>query len=182
MTVDEYVRGILAEMPGQLKDVFSAQAIQTALGADISDFMEQGRVKTPSYPRNPEGTQLQVVTAKLLKAATVYNAPGNVSTTKVENKMVTFQWGIDLAVVPYARIHELGGTINHPGGTHYMMVGGRSVFVNKAKGQAMGLPTTKPHPIVMPARPYFAPAMKQFNAKTMPKLVDILFQRLLRGK
>lgn len=152
MTVDEYVRGINNDLPKHLKDIFSAQAIQTAFGADISDFMEQGRNMTPVYPREPQGTMLQVVTAKLLKAATVYNAPGNVSRTIVQNKMVTFEWGIDLEVVPYARIHEYGGETGR----------------NKA--------TT------IVKRPYFEPAYKQFEAKTMPRLVEVLFERLLRGK
>lgn len=152
MTVDEYVRGILADLPKQLKDVFSAQTMQTAIGADVSDFMEQGRNMTPKYPRKPEGTKLQVVSANLLKAATIYNAPGNVSRTTVQSSQVTFEWGIDLAVIPYARIHEYGGKA------------GRNLAAN------------------IPARPYIGPAFKQFQDKQMGNLIDVLFQRLLRGR
>lgn len=152
MTVDEYVRGILADLPKQLKDVFSAQTIQTALGADVSDFMEQGRNMNPKYPRQPQGTKLQVVSANLLKAATIYNAPGNVSRTKVDSTQVTFEWGIDLAVIPYARIHEYGGQ------------------------------TGRNHAATMPPRPYIGPAFKQFQQKEMGNLVDVLLQRLLRGR
>lgn len=152
MTVDEYVRGILADLPKQLKDAFDPQRIQTALGADISDFMEQGRNMSPTYPRMPQGTKLQVVKGNLLKAATVYNAPGNVSRTTVQSSQVTFEWGVDLAVIPYARIHEYGGQ------------------------------TGRNYAATMPKRPYIGPAMKQFQDQTMGKIVDLLFTKLLRGK
>ncbi|MEL7698650.1 hypothetical protein VO57_015415 [Citromicrobium bathyomarinum] len=61
--------------------------------------------------------------------------------------------------VKYARIHELGGTIEHPGGTPYKIVdGGMAVFVSKDDPEAANLPKTKPHEIVVPARPYLRPA------------------------
>lgn len=152
MTVDEYVRGILADLPKQLKDAFDPQRIQTALGADISDFMEQGRNMSPTYPRMPQGTKLQVVKGNLLKAATVYNAPGNVSRTTVQSSQVTFEWGVDLAVIPYARIHEYGGQ------------------------------TGRNHAATMPKRPYIGPALTQFEKNTMPRLIQIFLERLFRGK
>lgn len=152
MTVDEYVRGILADLPKQLKDAFDPQRIQTALGADISDFMEKGRNMKPVYPRASGTDKLQVVKGNLLKAATVYNAPGNVSRTTVQSAQVTFEWGVDLAVIPYARIHEYGGQ------------------------------TGRNYAATIPRRPYIGPALAQFEKTAMPKLIDILFQRLLRGK
>jgi phage gpG-like protein len=151
MTVDEYVRGILGELPKQLKDVFNAQVMQTAVAKDISDNYG-AKNRNPTYPRQPEGTTLQFVTGKLYKAATVYKAPGNESRTVVENKQVTFEWGIDLEVVPYARIHEYGGETGR----------------NKA--------TT------LPKRPYIGPALTAFEKDTLPDLLEILFERLLRGK
>ena len=55
--------------------------------------------------------------------------------------------------VPYNLIHEYGGTINHPG---------------SSKFQAFQTPTgwvrtnyTKPHQIVMPARPYFGTTFEE---------------------
>jgi phage gpG-like protein len=60
---------------------------------------------------------------------------------------------------PYAKIHEFGGTINHPGGTAYFMRDGKPVFVGKKASAAfMHLPTTDPHDIPIPARPYMRPA------------------------
>lgn len=60
------------------------------------------------------------------------------------------------AGVPYAKIHEFGGTINHPGGTAYFMSSelGRAVFVSNASALADGLPRTRPHAIQMPERSY----------------------------
>lgn len=151
MTVDEYVRGILGDLPKQLKDAFDPQRLQTLLAADISNnYGETNR--TPSYPRSPQGNTLQLVTGRLFKAATVYNAPGNVSRTKVEGKQVTFEWGIDLGIVPYARIHEYGGQAGR------------------------GLKTT------IPKRPYIGPALKEFQDNRMESVIDTLFTKLLRGR
>jgi len=84
---------------------------------------------------------------------------------------------IDLNVIPYARIHEYGGTIDHPGGTPYFIGDdGLAKFVSKAKGA--GLPVTKPHQITIPARPYIAPAIRDFEAETLPKIIDIMLRKL----
>lgn len=66
-------------------------------------------------------------------------------------------WGVTEA--DYALIHELGGVIEHPGGTPYFIrEDGMAVFVRKDDPRAADLPKTKPHQIVMPARPYLRPA------------------------
>lgn len=56
--------------------------------------------------------------------------------------------------VPYAQIHQEGGTINHPGGTPYFFdkAKNKAVFVSKKNGA--NLPVTKPHKITMPRRQY----------------------------
>ena len=56
-----------------------------------------------------------------------------------------------------AAIQEFGAHIDHPGGTPYKIVNGRAVFVSKAEGA--GLPVTKPHPIVIPPRPFMRPTV-----------------------
>lgn len=61
--------------------------------------------------------------------------------------------------VKYARIHELGGTIEHPGGTPYFIAeDGMARFVSLDDPRAADLPKTRPHDIVIPARPYLRPA------------------------
>jgi phage gpG-like protein len=60
----------------------------------------------------------------------------------------------------YSAIHQFGGDIQHPGGTPYIIVGGRAQFVSKAKVAAMSeseradVKYTKPHVIHIDARPY----------------------------
>lgn len=56
--------------------------------------------------------------------------------------------------LPYSAIHQFGGTIKHPGGTRYVIIGGgMAVFVrNSFTGPTHGV--TKPHNITISARPY----------------------------
>lgn len=58
------------------------------------------------------------------------------------------------ADVPYAAIHEFGGTVNHPGGTAYLIdkATGMSMFISNKNAIADQLPRTKPHAINMPER------------------------------
>jgi phage gpG-like protein len=62
---------------------------------------------------------------------------------------------------PYSRIHQLGGTINSPGGTPYMVISNNgkksALFVTleyAAQHPEHIAGKTKPHRIVIPARPY----------------------------
>jgi phage gpG-like protein len=63
------------------------------------------------------------------------------------------------SLAPYAAIHQFGGVIQHPGGTPYGFMSkgkaqaGKIVFLKKNSG-FMVIGKTKPHQIVIPARPY----------------------------
>ena len=76
--------------------------------------------------------------------------------------------------VPYARIHELGGVINHPGGTAYFFGdAGRATFVSNsfaAQIKGGGLPRTQPHKITIPAR---APMRTGFKEE-VPRSIALL--------
>ena len=66
--------------------------------------------------------------------------------------------------VEYARIHEVGGTIRHPGGTRFITVGGRFVPLSERKALELRLRgywvgKTKPFNITMPRRPYLKPSL-----------------------
>lgn len=160
MNPEDYIRELIRKVPSIVKDAMDPQIIQTELAVDISDNMGDN-VPNPVYPRPSGAKTLQLVTSKLFRAASVYKAPGNVSKTTGSGTSFSFQWGIDLKVIPYARIHEFGGTINHPGGTPYYIKDGELRFVRKANGARF--PKTKPHPIEIPARPYITPAMETFS-------------------
>jgi phage gpG-like protein len=160
VNTEDYIRELIRKVPSIVKDAMDPQIIQTELAVDISDNMGDN-VPNPVYPRPSGAKTLQLVTSKLFRAASVYKASGNVSKTTGSGTSFSFQWGIDLKVIPYARIHEFGGTINHPGGTPYYIKDGELRFVRKANGARF--PKTKPHPIEIPARPYITPAMETFS-------------------
>ena len=75
----------------------------------------------------------------------------------------------------YARIQQEGGTINHPGGTKYAIIGkGKAVFLPNKATKFTGI--TKPHKIKIPARPYLI-----IGKKEIKKSILILKKHLLRG-
>ena len=61
--------------------------------------------------------------------------------------------------IPYAAIHEYGGTIKHPGGTAYMVTASGSLFIANANPISQSLPRTRAHAIPMPARSYMRSAL-----------------------
>lgn len=82
---------------------------------------------------------------------------------------------------PYAVIQELGGIIHHPGGTPYFMRDGLAVFVSKSgQGAYHTLPVTKPHDIVLPARPYMGPALRA-KKKEVAALIKTAVDKALKG-
>jgi hypothetical protein len=130
VTPEQYVRELIRRVPSIVKDAMDPQILQAELAVDISDNMDNEN-RNPVYPRGG-GDKLQVVTGDLFRAATVYKAKGNATTIKGGGTMFSFVWGIDLDVIPYARIHEFGGQAGR------------------------GLKTT------IPKRPYITPAFEAF--------------------
>lgn len=81
---------------------------------------------------------------------------------------------------PYGAIQELGGTINHPGGTPYFMKDGKPVFVsNNGYGAFHHLPKTKPHTITLPERPYMRPAAEK-NRESAQRKIRAAVQLVLK--
>ena len=78
------------------------------------------------------------------------------------------------AGVPYAKIHEYGGIINHPGGTAFFISSllGRAFFVSNASPSAAWLPRTAAHQITMPERSYMRSGLKD----EAPRGIDLLRQ------
>lgn len=63
-------------------------------------------------------------------------------------------------VAAIAAVHEMGATINHPGGTPFFTTSdGSAHFVHKNTAFSFGLPETKPHQIIIPPRPFMRPTM-----------------------
>lgn len=81
-----------------------------------------------------------------------------------------------------ASIHEFGVTFTHPGGTPYRIgADGRAVFVAKGSPGADLLPLTKPHVIVIPARPFMRPTIIR-EQKNWIALMAAGFRDVLAGK
>ncbi len=58
------------------------------------------------------------------------------------------------STVPYAGIHNQGGTINHPGGTAYFWKDGRRIYVSNRAARGKKYPRTKAHKIPIPQRQF----------------------------
>jgi len=76
--------------------------------------------------------------------------------------------------LPYARIHNEGGTINHPGGTAFFKKKGKICFVsNRAAGklatEGHKLPRTRAHAIRIPQRKFLG--MSQVLTANLRKIV-----------
>jgi phage gpG-like protein len=81
--------------------------------------------------------------------------------------------------VEYARIHEYGGTIKHPGGTAFFIgKDGRAVFVsNKSRIANLFRRRTAKHDIKMPLRSFMRTAL----AEMRPEIVEELKQAVGRA-
>ena len=150
------------------------------LGEDIgaAAFRSGGSVRGQRQPRNTKvgrGT-LRAVSGDLLRA-TQPGERGNISDLRIEGSTITVDYGIDADVIPYARIHEYGGTINHPGGTkYYFGPDGDIRFLPNTARRFVGI--TKPHAIRMPARPYLAPAVEDFQREEIPNIFARIDKRI----
>ncbi len=67
-------------------------------------------------------------------------------------------WGPNIAVAGsnliYAKTHQFGATINHPGGTAYIPPAKAGRWIKNDDPRSKFLPRTRPHPIKVPARPF----------------------------
>ena len=70
-------------------------------------------------------------------------------------------YGNGMTVIGIGAIHEFGSTFMHPGGTPYVVSGGKARFVSKSfMGPVSGI--TKPHSITIPRRSFLR---TPFNSK-----------------
>lgn len=154
MTPSQYVTELLRRFPNIVYDEIKKQ--QSVLAVYISDNMNVGahpswdaakkRYKRP-YVKNATN-KVYTNTNRLYAAATTKGKPGNVIVIERQSTMVKLTIGVDLNVVPYARIHELGGLAGR----------GRSTRI--------------------PARPYIAPALKAYEKEEMPNFIDKIYAKL----
>lgn len=96
--------------------------------------------------------------------------------TKVEENsgVTTGTVFISPSQVPYAGVHEFGGTIKHPGGTAYSISSAGSRFIPNSDDRVGILRTlgyvTKAHDIPMPERSYMRSGLKDFRDRILEAL------------
>lgn len=160
MTIPQYMR-LLAERLPKLLNARKAEIVEQ-VGALISDNMinaanwswlllQSGRAKR-YVPRTDNDPRLYVNSGRLLKAASIPNAEGNVAEIRYKNGEFIVEMGVDLSVIPYARIHEYGGRAGRGGS------------------------------VLLKARPYLGPALEEYSQDNSPlrDLIDEILDDLER--
>ncbi len=154
----EYIKGAIKQMP---------VLFQGYIGQEMA-FQEYR--KDGKYPKNTTDT-LNIRSGALYKSF----RQGDRNNT-FENTLFGFSLGSKLK---YAAIHEYGGTIQHPGGTPYIVTGKGALFMKKDGNYPENVKFTKPHPITIKARPYLKPAEKRLLDEGIPRLQEIIIERLI---
>lgn len=153
----------------------SARVLRPAL-LDIGDVLEASvdqNFKAEGRPIKWKKLKPATIKARRQSGPQILNKTGELSLSVVSKvKGNTVEIGSPLE---YARIHNQGGTINHPGGTKYKVIGkGKAAFLKKEATDFDGI--TKPHKIKIPARPFLL-----FQKEDIVEAKDILQDHLLKG-
>ena len=164
----------------------TAERLPVRLGATAVEYIH-GNFRAQGYadkniqkwkPRkqadkNPRQRALLVKTGRLRR---------DIRVRSITQKAVTV--GTSL---PYAAIHNEGGTINHPGGTAFFMKDGQPVWVSNKKASSLEatrrrrFARTKPHRISMPQR-QFMPTRRRGSHKLNSMLQRVIIQELNKIK
>jgi phage gpG-like protein len=171
------VKGAAQEAIVMLSGFVGQQFGSRAVTADY----KQGKtgIALGSSDRKNKGSRLRIAQGRLMQSFMLNgNGKGeHIQQITGSDGAVGIRYG---SKVPYAAIHEYGGTINHPGGTAYFMAGeGRIGFVSNAKATS-DMPRTKPHAITIPARAYLGPALIAFNNRGLPVLEEQIMGQINR--
>lgn len=171
----QLAKTFMQETPYQLW-VYTVEQLGQDIGAGAFRNTGKGKALSLRPPRNTT-KQLRFVTNKLGNALEP-KSKGNITKVGVKDGMLEVEYGVNLDVVPYARIHELGGTINHPGGTPYKMIDGRATFLSLRNPESKDLPRTRAHDIKIEARPYLKPGFIEWQKKEYPRFLSRLAKLL----
>lgn len=142
----------------------AAQEIQADAQISLTTGSQSGANHQPSAPGTPPN-----------------NDSGHLANSIVARQVTDLVSEVS-ANARYARIQEYGGVINHPGGTPYFIGrDGMARFVGKGGiGASHNLPVTKPHIIVLPARPYMRPALEK-KRQRVKDLIRIAVREVVNG-
>lgn len=126
----------------RLPPLLGAEAVRhTKENFRMGGFQDQSFTKWPARKGNTDpgrGVLIGKGTGHLFKDIRILSQSGNAVTVGT--------------TLPYAGIHNEGGTISHPGGTAFFKKGDETIWVSNNIAARMAtagrnLPRTKPHPI-----------------------------------
>jgi phage gpG-like protein len=150
-------------------------------GLDAATQFLAGKITESMYLSGAGGVPNDTPTK--LQPPSAPGTPPSVKTGRLANSFTnarvgTLRWAAGTNV-EYAKIHEFGGVINHPGGTAYIMVGGRFQPVRNENAKPW-MKRTKPHAINMPARPFMRPALRN-NKAALGRVFAARVRRLMKA-
>lgn len=131
------------------------------------DSSVQPWAKRKHDPDPGRGTLIGKGTGHLFRDIRILNRDGNSVTVGT--------------TLPYARIHNDGGTINHPGGTAFFKKKGKTIFVKNSTAANLAtaghkLPRTKSHPIPIPQRKFLG--VSKVLTASLHKIVAIELRKV----
>lgn len=156
---------------------------------DQMDFTTSEKRKGYRYLPPNRGTRLRTLYGNLTRAL-IPGGKGNISTVTANGQnVIDVEFGFDpgqkvkqgkrVGDLRYGLVHENGGTIQHPGGTAYVIIKGKARFVTNAKAaqyaaKGRTVKRTKAHSIKIPKRPFLRPGIEQYLRTGFPALLDEL--------
>lgn len=177
--LDNLVLEINQSIETDIPDIIGVEAVNHFKESfDNEGFTNESLQKWPEVKRRKNKTRGADAMRKILTGPT--GALGNsIEYDKQPGKVVISANPMNRgADENYARIHNDGGTINHPGGTAYFITKDKlAAFVSNEKASGRNLPRTKPHPITIPKRQFIGNS-KVLNQKIVDKIQRYLKQRL----
>lgn len=108
----------------------------------------------------------------LLDRSMVRGKPGNVYELRALPAGIAVTYGFNLSVVPYARIHEYGGTFQQsvtPKQRAYFF----SQYKRTGQERWLGMALSKTLSITIPARPFLRAGIQEFLEKDAQLVVDL---------
>lgn len=132
----------------------------------------------PQWQRN-EGRKLYEGTGTL-KRAFIRGQRGSLYKPFVRSGIAEIPLGVDTREIPYARIHEFGGTITvpiTPKMRRYFWYAYYQTLDDKYRFMALTKKTS--FIITMPARPYFSPSIEELDRDELPAMLDRIYARVM---
>jgi phage gpG-like protein len=150
------------------RQIREAKSMIRSLGG-IKGIQGKNKGKWTAYAKGKSSSANRAVNIEQRSFGLDVDPPGGSPRNRTGNLMRSIGWQkgtspysrlVGSRGVPYAGIQEFGGTVMNPGGQPFLMIGGRFVPLKKGTTNKSAR-LTKPHPIVIPPRPYIRPALAE---------------------